>query len=129
MIGLSHATDQGFCNNAKFLLGLAQTMADSIDGFWDGESLVHGQFWCKADFDVDDIFKSSLLGHIVSSKRQGFLGLEERPNVVKGLQIVQEILTVGRCSDMVLELFITSREVNIGHGCQLANGRKRQGTI
>ena len=88
-IRLAHATNKGFGCNAKFILGLAQTIADSIDGFWDGESLVHGQFWCKADLDVDNIFQSSLLSHIVGRKRQGFLGLKEGTNVVKGLQIVQ----------------------------------------
>ena len=41
-IRLAHATNKGFGCNAKFILGLAQTIADSIDGFWDGEPLVHG---------------------------------------------------------------------------------------
>ena len=88
LIGLAHATDQGFCNNAKFILGLAQSFADSIDSFWDGKPLVHGQFWSKTNLEVEDILQSSLLSHIVSSKSQGFLGLKERANVVKGLQIV-----------------------------------------
>ena len=79
LIRLAHTTNQGFRNNAKFILGLAQSFTDSIDGFWDSEPLVHGQFWGKTNLNVDDIFQSSLLGHIVSSKGQGFLGLKEGP--------------------------------------------------
>ena len=129
LIRLAHATNEGFGCNAKFILGLAQSFTDSIDSFWYGKSLVHGQFWGKTNLDIEDILQSRLLSDIVSSKGQGFLGLKKRANVVKGLQIVQKILTVGRSSDMVLELFIASRKVNIGHGCQLANSRKRQGTV
>ena len=58
----------------------------------------------QTDFDVDDIFQSSLLGHIVSSKRQGFLSLKGGAECNQMPQIVQKILTVGRRSDMVLEL-------------------------
>ncbi len=106
------------CNNAKFLLGPAQSFTNSIDSFWDGWPLVHGQnSGAKRTSIADDIFKSSLLGHIVSSNVKASW-LEERPrDVVKGLQMVQEILTVGRCRDMCLSSSSLAEERSIlAHG-------------
>ena len=57
----------GACHRLRLLQqcqihsGLAHTIADSIDGFWDRESLVHGQFWGKTDLDVDDILRAACL--------------------------------------------------------------------
>ena len=84
LIRLAHATNKGFGCNAKFILGLAQSFTDSIDSFWDSESLIYGQFWGKTNLDVEDILQSRLLSDIVSSKGQGFPGLKERANVIKG---------------------------------------------
>ena len=35
-IRLAHATNESFRDNAKFILGLAQSFTDSIDSFWGG---------------------------------------------------------------------------------------------
>ncbi len=60
--------------------------------------------WCS-DFDDDAIACQDRAASVKVS-----LASEEGPNVVKGLQIVQEILTVGRRRTWCWEL-IASREV------------------